>query len=160
MRTRQNFIGRIVLTVVTAGFIGFIFSNSLLASEQSSANSTGVLNAVQNLLGSLGIASGLTEHIIRKAAHFTEFAALGALLMVTVRMYSPRPARHIFLPLFIGLGTAVTDEYLQLFVEGRSSQVSDVLLDFSGVAAGLLICLLIISLIDRHKQRKTPRFRF
>lgn len=160
MRTRQNWIVQILFTVATAGWIAFVFSNSMLNAEQSSANSTGFLNAIQNLFSAVGLQSGLTEFGIRKAAHFAEFAALGVLLLVTVRMYSPRPVRHLFPPFFIGLATAVTDEYIQLFSEGRSSQVGDIVLDFAGLAVGILICLLIICLIDRHRQRNTLRYHF
>lgn len=160
MRTRRNWIVPILFTVATAGWIAFIFSNSMLNAEQSSANSAGFFNALQNLFNAVGIQSGLTELGIRKAAHFAEFAVLGVLLVVTVRMYSPRPVRHLFPPLFIGLATAVTDEYIQLFSEGRSSQVGDIVLDFAGLAAGILICLLIIFLVDRRRRRNTLRYHF
>ena len=38
----------------------------------------------------------------------------------------------------------MADESLQLLVEGRSGQLTDVLLDFSGVLAGMGVCLLIL----------------
>lgn len=160
MRTRQNWIVQILFTVATTGWIAFVFSNSMLNAEQSSASSVGFLNALQNLFNAFGFQSGLTEFGIRKAAHFAEFAALGILLMVTVRMYSPSPVRHLFPPFFIGLATAVTDEYIQLFSEGRSSQVGDIVLDFAGLAFGILICLLIICLVDRRRQKNSFRYHF
>ena len=44
--------------------------------------------------------------------------------------------------LLIGLLTAVIDENIQLYSIGRSGQVTDVLLDFSGTIAGVVIAML------------------
>ena len=41
---------------------------------------------------------------------------------------------------------ALTDETIQLFSPGRSSQVLDVWLDFMGVLAGLLVGLFLLAL--------------
>ena len=46
-----------------------------------------------------------------------------------------------------GLLTALTDETIQLFVPGRSSQVTDVWIDFSGVMTGLIVGLILLGLI-------------
>ena len=46
---------------------------------------------------------------------------------------------RIFIPWLITAGYAATDEFHQLFVPGRSGQVSDVILDSAGAATGVLI---------------------
>ena len=56
------------------------------------------------------------------------------------------------LPLFWGLLTPVADESLQLLVEGRTGQLTDVLIDFSGVLTGMAVCLLILWLRLRVKK--------
>ena len=43
--------------------------------------------------------------------------------------------------------TALTDETIQLFVPGRSGQVTDVWIDFSGVLTGLVVGLILLGLI-------------
>ena len=43
------------------------------------------------------------------------------------------------LPWLIAAGYAATDEFHQLFVPGRSGQISDVLLDSAGALAGVWI---------------------
>jgi VanZ family protein len=48
---------------------------------------------------------------------------------------------------FVCLATAVIDEFIQYFSPGRSAEVRDVLLDFSGAFLGVLMVMLIISLI-------------
>ena len=136
MKMKGN-VNKSILTAVTSLFILFIFSNSLAPADISGGASSRALEIVQNILAALRWDIPVTEHFLRKAGHFSEYLALGLLLAATLRAYMPRAGMGIFLPLFAGLMTAVLDETIQLFVEGRSGQVSDVLLDFSGVLAGL-----------------------
>ena len=46
-----------------------------------------------------------------------------------------------------GLLTALTDETIQLFVPGRSGQVTDIWIDFSGVMTGLLVGFILLGLV-------------
>ena len=56
-----------------------------------------------------------------------------------------------------GTLAALCDETIQLFVPGRSGQITDVWLDTAGYLTGALLTLLIFSLCrKRPKQRKTP----
>ncbi|HBE14760.1 MAG TPA: hypothetical protein DCY72_00720, partial [Ruminococcaceae bacterium] len=49
---------------------------------------------------------------------------------------------------------AVIDEIIQLFPAGRSCQVSDMLLDFCGVAFAAVIVMLIIPAIENNRRKK------
>ena len=60
------------------------------------------------------------------------------------RLYSRHPLRHITVPMLGGVLTALTDETIQLFSEGRSSQVTDVWLDSAGVLAGILVAIVLL----------------
>ena len=87
----------------------------------------------------------MTNLLLRKIAHFTEYAVLGALFAA----FFARTRNPILLkPLAFGAFAALSDETLQLFVPGRSGQLSDVWLDMAGVACGALLVWLI------HKIRK------
>ncbi len=58
--------------------------------------------------------------------------------MLCLRVYTRHFFKHVSWPMLGGLLTALTDETIQLFVPGRSGQVTDVWIDFSGVLTGLL----------------------
>ena len=58
--------------------------------------------------------------------------------------------------LLIGLAVAGIDEGIQTFVQGRSGQISDVLLDFFGVTAACLI-LTLLHTLRKRKQDKARR---
>ena len=152
--------GRVLFTLALAGCIWFIFSNSMAVADVSSVSSGRVLQLLQAVLRRLGhpaLAQRLTMHIVRKMAHFCEYTLEGFLLMLCMRVYSRRPLRHITVPMLAGVLTALTAETIQLFSEGRSSQVTDVWLDSAGVLAGILAALLLMGLwrlLFHHRKKE------
>ena len=152
--------GRVVFTLALIGCIAFIFSNSMAVADVSSVSSGRVLQLLQAVLRRLGhpaLAQRLTMHIVRKMAHFCEYTLEGFLLMLCMRVYSRRPLRHITVPMLAGVLTALTDETIQLFSQGRSSQVTDVWLDSAGVLAGILAALLLMGLwrlLFHHRKKE------
>ena len=141
-----------IWTAVTILFILFIFSNSMKPSDISSADSGWVLRVAQESLGSLGISTRwLTEHIIRKTGHFSEYTILGILLYGCIRSYGFPAERRYFIRFTAGFMVPFVDETIQLGVSGRSGQISDVWLDCAGVAFGMLIAALLI----RYRGRRT-----
>ena len=152
--------GRVVFTLALIGCIAFIFSNSMKIASVSTVSSGRVLTLLQAVLRRLGhpaLAQRLTMHIVRKMAHFCEYTLEGFLLMLCMRVYSRRPLRHITVPMLAGVLTALTDETIQLFSQGRSSQVTDVWLDSAGVLAGILAALLLMGLwrlLFHHRKKE------
>jgi VanZ family protein len=82
---------------------------------------------------SLSTGLGAWDTILRKGAHITEYAVLGALLY---RALGREP--HA---LAAGLAYAATDEIHQRFVHGRHGTPVDVAIDGIGVALGILAWL-------------------
>ena len=107
-----------------------------------------VLTAVAEYLlaHETGVANHLTDHIVRKLAHFCEYALEGFLLTLCLRVYTRHFFVHISWPILGGLLTALTDETIQMFSDGRSSQLTDVWLDLSGAMAGILVGLFCLAL--------------
>lgn len=117
----------------------FIWGNSLVPGEGSSSLSLGALEMIRSALDGLGLPSAwLTNFLVRKAAHAAEYAVLGVLVTGAVdgaRMHRQGELSAICVTL---LFVPSIDEAIQLFVPGRSGQISDVLLDCCGAAAGVL----------------------
>ena len=141
---------RIITALLPILWVAFIFSNSMDNADASTLKSGAVLALLRRILGSEGAA--LTEFIVRKTAHFTEFAIEGVLLFLVVKGYTTRPLRFLGLPLLAGLMTALTDETIQLFSLGRSSQVTDVWIDFARVVTGTLLAFLVQAIVRRCKK--------
>ena len=136
----------------------FIWGNSLEPASTSGALSGSVLSILQDGLGGVGLPyEWLTEHIVRKCAHFSEYMALG---LIGMQAFTPhrgvRSAVAIALTAALLVAIPSCDETIQLFVDGRSGQVSDVLLDCCGAATGVVLTLLGHTLLARHRAKKAP----
>lgn len=131
--------------------LAFIWGNSLLPGEISGALSKWVRDLI-NWIFRLPAKDPEQGHgLLRKIAHFTEFACLGAVISCLVRMLRSKRAEHILLPLAGGFLTACIDETIQCFVPDRGPGVLDVFIDTAGVVLGIgIICFLI-----RYRKRKT-----
>lgn len=92
------------------------------------------------------------ERLVRKGAHFLEYAALGFFLRLLMHTYAWHPPAR--LSLLIGTLYAATDELHQLFISQRTAQWQDVLLDGAGVLSGIGVAFLLICLQKRWKERK------
>lgn len=116
----------------------FIFGQSLQPAEESTVESKCVLSMAEYIL------PGITEHFIRKAAHFTEFAVLGAFAGMLFAGKFKHFITGVFFAIMTGGFVALCDETIQLFVEGRSGQISDVWLDSAGAMTGALLVILAL----------------
>ena len=146
-----------VMFLITGLYIGFIWAHSMMTADVSSNESSYVLEQLTNFLKSIGTSARLTDHIVRKSAHFCEFALLGCLSLWCSWLINKNIAKNLMPAGFVCLFTAVIDEYIQMFSEGRSCEVKDVLLDFTGSVCGaafFVVVLLIIMLIKRKKRKK------
>ncbi len=91
---------------------------------------------------------GNLDFLIRKNAHFMAYFILGVLtLLALVQSEARKPAN---LALLICMIYAMTDEFHQLFVLGRSGQFRDVLIDAAGAVLGILLTSLVINRISRR----------
>ena len=132
---------RRVFRALAALWLLFIWGHSVMPAAVSKQESGHFLALLQTWL------PWLTDHLIRKAAHFAEYAVLGALVFLAADV------RHglWFAPCF-GLLSALADETIQLFAAGRSGQITDVWLDFAGFLVGWLFVLLIALCLQRRRD--------
>jgi VanZ family protein len=85
---------------------------------------------------SLSSGLGTWDYVLRKIAHVTEYAILGALLYRAFEREAPALAA--------GIAYAATDELHQHFVRGRHASVVDVAIDAVGVTLGMVIWLRVV----------------
>lgn len=153
-KLKRKRIFPLIMIIITALYIGFIWIHSTFSADDSSAESTGVLNILKNILDSLGVNVDITEHIVRKSAHFCEFALLGLLSLWTAYSLNGKVLSNLMPCAFVCLATAVIDELIQIYSPGRSSQVTDVALDFCGAAAGVVFFILVLSIYNLVKKER------
>ena len=96
------------------------------------------------------------DHIVRKTAHFMEYAALAAAFALHFTLWEGFRRFRFFLPVILAGFYAAADEYHQTFIAGRSGQLSDVFLDTSGAVAGVLVfSLLVFAASRKNKEDST-----
>ena len=121
-------------------FTALIFYNSSLPAPVSDETSYFFVNLVAGINSFLDKPVPLPEmnHYIRKTAHFLEYFIQALLLCNAFHAErTDRTTSHGYI-LLLSLMTAVLDEYIQLFSPGRSGQVTDIMLDFTGGFSGWL----------------------
>ena len=130
---------RWILYIVLCLIVFFIWDNSL----QNGGNSDGFslifaewLSPIADKLGFYGNIWALNR-IVRKLAHLTEFTILGGVLYVVLRRYIEYGT--VVKTIVVGIVIASLDEFIQLFSLGRSSQLSDVLIDTVGIIIGISV---------------------
>lgn len=147
--SKKDKLKAIILIILTLCVVAFIFMHSLTPATLSAEESGAVTDWLSKLLP-----FQLTDHIVRKLAHFTEYSVLGFVTSFTVYSFFKKPTGGIFIKLFFTIFTAVIDETIQLNISGRSGQVTDVLLDFSGSVTGIIVSTLLILIYLLYKKRK------
>lgn len=118
--------------------VAFIWGNSLLPGSVSGAISQFVRDVLAYLFSGASSDPDSGHGLLRKMAHFTEFACLGALFAWLFGMH----CRPLLMALPCGFLVACTDETIQYFVPDRGPGLKDVLIDTSGVLVGMILLFL------------------
>ncbi len=147
----------VILTIVTIATVVFIFSQSLLPGKVSSDESGRVLRLLNGILETLGLYPFLNHSLVRTAAHFSEFAFLGASIFFTVLSYGRKHIHSLIIALPSSLLVACCDECIQLFTKDRAFQFTDILTDFSGAFLAVFLIFVPFFVIDIIKRKRRNR---
>lgn len=136
-------VKRILKWFLVIAFMITIFMFSSQPAVQSEEKSKFVIYFL-NILG-INIESAfgsLSDFIVRKAAHFTEYFILYILIFNALHNDLNKKTA-LFYSLILVFLYASTDEYHQLFIPGRSGRLRDILIDTSGGTLGLILMKLL-----------------
>ena len=149
MKTNKKLIAYRALSLVILFIIMlFIF----LLSHQTADNSSQTSGWLTRLISFL-LKEDIPDGLIRTIAHFIEFGALG--FFMNNAFFAFKEKGYILLPVTLSFLYCVSDEVHQLFIPGRAFQISDLLVDFIGVFAGVILFYLIASTFKKHSQKKS-----
>ena len=121
-------------------WMGFIFFLSHQEAGSSSQLSSGITRTLFNIINStlpwLDLELDFFHFLVRKGAHFTAYLILGILLAMAMKPLDRKAYFSIFLLCVL---YAISDEFHQTFISGRSGEVRDVLIDSTGSLTGILV---------------------
>ena len=140
---------RVLAAVLFAACVLFIWHNSMESAEVSAERSGRVTGLVNQVLESVGRES-VTEHFVRKLAHFSEYGLEGALTVLLFAAYCLKPGKYFLREILTGLFTAAVDESIQFFSAGRAPGILDVCIDMAGFLCGMLFASAVYWMINRR----------
>lgn len=148
MQPEKNKIKTAICWILVFICMAVIFWLSSRTADESSQQSGTLLQWLIDRFGD----NFFTDFIVRKLAHFLEFT--GLCLLFNIAFYQTRQRKMPICSIICTSAYAATDELHQLFVEGRSCQITDWLLDTSGAVAGTIGFLILFAVISAIIKRK------
>lgn len=127
----------------------FIFIMSSFNSNESSNQSNFIVNILSNIFNISNIE--ILSFIVRKLAHYTEYTILGILVYNLIYSYN----KKIYISIIICIIYAISDEIHQLFVPGRSCQITDILIDSMGSVTGIILLYIIYKYKHKYIDNKS-----
>jgi VanZ family protein len=157
--SRSSTIKKVISIILAAAWMVFIFSMSAKDAASSSVLSSGICYRICSIFvkgfenmdmeARLEMAASLS-FIVRKSAHFIEYTLLGILYSCCFRSFGTK--RAFLWPSLCGTLYAATDELHQMFVPGRSCQLSDICIDAAGTMLGAAMVFLICRWVSKKKK--------
>ena len=167
--SKKYLIWTIIVCALALAVNVFIIVHSCLTGPQSSEASGGVVDFLVRIIngikpGTITDANyGSFAGFVRKAiGHLGLFMVSGLLstlaLHLVLNMFKwAKYYLQIIMALAFGLTIAIITEIIQLNVPGRSGELRDVLIDYSGYILGFSIIFLILFLIIKSKNKKSAK---
>lgn len=153
-----------VLIILAIIWMGVIFMFSAQVSDESKSSSNKVTSAVVNAVISIKKENISEEKrqkiiedktfIVRKSAHFTEYFILGLILILYLQTKEKLATKYIILAIIFCVLYATSDEIHQLFVDGRSCKIMDILIDTCGSSLAIIGFTSIYKLTTNLKKQK------
>ncbi|MBZ9684888.1 VanZ family protein [Clostridium estertheticum] len=142
--------------LLVIGWMIIIFLFSSQPGEVSSENNKFVIYVFKLVgLDLNSILGTLSDFIVRKAAHFTEYFILYILLYRAINTKKNGDFKVFTLSLLMVFLYACSDEFHQAFVPGRGPAFRDVLVDTCGGLTAFLTIYICVTL----KKRPAPKIK-
>lgn len=156
---KQRIVAAIPMLIVM--ILIFLFSAKTAVESDGSSLPVAetILKLYQSIFGNLGeeaynAALRVSNVLVRKAAHITEFGVLAVCTSYYFHVCRLRRRRGIGYAVALSVVYAITDEIHQLFVPGRSGRVTDVLIDSIGCLLGVLFFSFLQYVIKNRKLKR------
>lgn len=153
---------RILFIGIALSWMGLIFYFSHQTGVQSSSMSGKITNTILHwFIPSFDKLSTLEQQeifnnasfVIRKLGHYFEYAILSLFLYLMIYNFTKK--QSILFPLVSGIGIfyAISDEFHQSFIGGRTPMFRDVIIDSCGILTMLLCIEIFLTLKKTLKKR-------
>ena len=153
---------KIIFGILVITWMITVFTLSNEPANKSSNTSGNTIRAIINIFPNIRNMSEIEKEqivsnlqpIARKLAHFSLYTVGGILIYSCINALNVNLNKKIIISFLIGGIYAISDEFHQLFIPGRSGELRDVCIDSSGVLLGIGIMILVIQLFEKICRKK------
>lgn len=159
---------KVVISLILVVFwMIFIFFMSSMDANNSNNKSTNVAVGIISTVDKVAKPSSeiIKKHqeksyieriniLIRKSSHALEYLILGILVLNVFYQLKKYHLLYAFYTVLFNFLYAITDEYHQTFVNGRTGQFIDVIIDTIGSLLGCIIFFFIYKIIMKIKKKR------
>lgn len=142
---KRRTVCSVIFWILSVAVMIIIFLFSSDNGDESKELSENFLELIIEYLGNI-----VSHNVLRKIAHFTEYAALGFCLCGAIHFTFNK--RKIYIPLIPCILYAASDEIHQYFVPERACRIFDVFVDSCGSLVGILVFTAVIIIIRKIKK--------
>lgn len=136
----------IIIGLLCIAWLTVIFYNGTRQGEISQRSSNEIVKVISKFIDltpstieRTSIKLSNINYYVRRNAHFFQYLILSILICYVAKQLKLCKSTEIFLVLFLLLLFPVADEFIQGFIHGRTSNIFDIIIDFSGGVLGLLV---------------------
>lgn len=148
----------ILLCILTFASLLYIFSNAIKSASQVEKTKSRVVETVEFVVEKVAkkeiSLKQFSKTVLPKIGHVLEYSVFAALFSFTRFFIKEKKERDDFVRImFACVFVALTDEHLQSLGAGRTSKVSDVMIDLAACMFGYALSALLFLLLERRKTR-------
>jgi VanZ family protein len=128
----------------------FLFSNQV--AQDSSSLSRIFVEPIETYVPA---SQGIATFLVRKSAHMFLYFILGIMVYSLSREFKLSDRKRILYSLLFVFLYAISDEFHQKFVTGRSSELRDVFIDSIAGLLGIFLCSSLYIALERRSDQAT-----
>lgn len=140
-------------TLNTSGAFIQVIDSTLNNVESNNTNKTDTVNTQDNNNKKYNYSKEL-QTFVRKNAHYFLYTVGGIILSVFFYAFLKENKKIYAFAILTGMIYAMSDEFHQKFIAGRTSRITDVGIDTLGVITGTILFMVFINILIKIEKEK------
>lgn len=141
-------------TLNTSGAFIQVIDSTLNNVESNNTNKTDTVNTQFDNNDKYNYSKEL-QTFVRKNAHYFLYTVGGIILSVFFYAFLKNNKKIYAFAILTGMIYAMSDEFHQRFVAGRTSRITDVGIDTLGVITGTILFMIFINILIKSRKKKS-----
>ena len=141
-------------TLNTSGAFIQVIDSTLNNVESNNTNKTDTVNTQDNNNKKYNYSQEL-QTFVRKNAHYFLYTVGGIILSVFFYAFLKNNKKIYAFAILTGMIYAMSDEFHQRFVAGRTSRITDVGIDTLGVITGTILFMIFVNILIKSRKKKS-----